>query len=72
MNRWFDLPIEDGLPRPRLLVGAVYRVRNDRGEVRIATYQCPPGGGHGFYDDDGETIDAHAVEVGWSGGEACR
>jgi hypothetical protein len=68
MNRWISLPIEDGDPRPRLFEGDVYRVRDEHGEVRLATYERSPGGGHGFYDDGGEPIDAHAVEVSYSSG----
>jgi hypothetical protein len=66
--RWISLPIEDGDPRPRLFEGDVYRVRDEHGEVRLATYERSPGGGHGFYDDGGEPIDAHAVEVSYSSG----
>ena len=73
MNRWFDLPIEDGLPRPRLFEGDVYRVRDERGEIRLAKYERAPGGARGFYDEiTDEPIYATAIEVGLSGGAACR
>lgn len=45
MNRWFDLPIEDGEPSPRLFFGDVYRVRDERGEIRLAKYERAPSGG---------------------------
>jgi len=63
VTRWISLPIEDGDPRPRLFEGDVYRVRDERGEILCATYERSPGGGRAFYDDGGEPIDAHAVEV---------
>jgi hypothetical protein len=63
--RWISLPIEDGDSRPRLFEGDVYRVRDERGEIRLATYERSNGGGHGFYDDGGEPIDARAVEVSY-------
>lgn len=63
MSRWIDLPIEDDAPRPRLFEGDAYRVRDERGRVRSATYERCPGGGHGFYDDAGDPVDVHAVEV---------
>jgi hypothetical protein len=68
MTRWISLPIEDGETRPRLFEGDVYRVRDEHGEIRLATYERSAGGGHGFYDDSGELIGAHAVEVSYSSG----
>lgn len=60
MSRWLTLPTE----RSALLgEGDAYRVRDQRGEVRGATYERSPGGGHGFYDDAGDPIDVTAIEI---------
>lgn len=60
MTRWLTLPTD----RPVLLgEGDVVRVRTPDGEERDATYERSPGGGHGFYDDGGEPVDAVAIEV---------
>lgn len=58
--RWVALPAE----RSALLGdGDACRVRDQRGEVRGATYERSPGGGHGFYDDAGDPIDVTAIEI---------
>lgn len=43
MNRWFDLPIGDGLTRLRLFEGDVYRVRDAHGEIRQALINLSEG-----------------------------
>lgn len=60
MAHWIDLPVEDDA---RLHEGDVYRIRDERGEVHVVTYERSPGGGHAFYTDGGDPIDAAAVEV---------
>lgn len=61
--RWISLPIEDGEARPLLYEGDAYRVRDEHGDIRCASYERSPGGGCRFYDDGGEPIDVVAVEV---------
>lgn len=49
---------------PRLFFGDVYRVRDQRGTIRLARLERTLGGGLAFYDETtDEPIDARAIEV---------